>query len=318
MKALVIIPPLDDFYFTQNRFSILGALKTAELIEKYSGIDAEIINFPVMEKKQIALPGYLKYLKNYIAEGETGSCSFFSLFRRYGPEADKCVQIVKNKNPDIIFFSLFAYCYAEPAVELAKLLKKEAPGIPLVAGGAGVSVFPDYFNPFFDQILPGEAEITLPLFLEKYKKETEKKNISANSHASASSMNKLNILDSRRFETDKSGYTGNQGEIHTEAGQFGLSLNIAYSDKKSVYVSAVLSRGCNKRCRFCSNFITHGRNFRTVPAEIVKKDLEQLKNLFLTHIDKKFFINFEDDNLLTDWNYFLSVLDIFTLSLIHI
>ena len=145
MKAAVIIPPLEDFYFTAHRFSCLGAQRAAEIIESSGRIDTELIIFPLMEKKQIPLPGYQKYLKKFIMESETGSCSFFSVFRRYGPDAEKCCTVLEKIKPDYVFFSLFAYCYAEPAVELADMLKKRMPETFLAAGGPGFLYFLSIF-----------------------------------------------------------------------------------------------------------------------------------------------------------------------------
>ena len=279
MKIAVIIPPVEDFYFTYHRFSYMGAVRITEILRKIGNHETEIINFPVMGRSQLALPRYLDYLKKYIIPGETGSCSFFSVFRRYGPDLPVCAEIIKKSSPDMIMFSLFAYCYAEPAVSLAEILRKKMPEIPLVCGGAGVSVFPGYFESFFDYVLEGEGEITIPPFLDR-----------------------INNADKTCPPTGR----------HTENGEFELSVNIAASDRKSVSISALLSRGCNNRCRFCSNFITHGRNFRKVPLSSVKESLLSRKEIFNPHSGKKFYINFEDDNLLTDKDYFFEIIDIFT------
>ena len=348
MKTAVIIPPIEDFYFTYHRFACLGALKAAEIIEDFSGLKPEVITFPLMEKKQIPIPAPLNYLKKFILEGETGSCSFFSIFRRYGPAADKCLEIIQEMQPDALFFSLFAYCYAEPAAELADKIRKNMPGVMLAAGGAGVSVNPDYFRPYFDAVLPGEGEIGLKEFFKGFKTIKAEKSGTENNfientenqkgfrinnlpetgdrensdemesfqkgaftHAEVSSINTLPCL--REAEDIISGKTDYPSSIliHTKEGDFGLSVSTARSDKTSVNVSAVLSRGCTNKCRFCSNFITHGRDFRTVPAAYVKKELEMKEDQFSGHRNKKFFINFEDDNLLLSRDYFFEIIDIF-------
>ena len=340
MKAAVIIPPLEDFYFTDHRFSCMGAQRAAEIIRSSGKIDTEIINFPLMEKKQIPLPRYLKYLEKHIIQGETGSCSFFSVFRRYGPDAEKCCSLLEQKKPEYIFFSLFAYCYAEPAVELADMLKKKMPGVILAAGGAGVSVYPDYFKPHFDAVLPGEGEISLKEYImqlakEKYtgtdflnkenksgsrknkeqkdervcRKSSETRNTGKERRLSGSRDKnpgyKENVLKNEKY------ICGTNKFSHTKEGDFSLSVSTVRADSHSVNISALLTRGCSKKCRFCSNFITHGRDFRKTPIEYIKKELERKKGMFSIHRGKKFFINFEDDNLLIDKNYFFQILDIF-------
>ena len=338
MKAAVIIPPIEDFYFTDHRFSCLGAYKAAEIIESSGGIETEVIIFPLMEKKQIALPQYQKYLKRHIIEGETGSCSFFSVFRRYGPDAGKCCEVLEKIKPDYVFFSLFAYCYAEPAIELADMLKTRMPEIILAAGGAGVSVFPDYFHPHFDAVLPGEGEIALKEYTEKLVRDggfgsggfrpgerdggfrpgegdggfRPGEGDGGFRPGEGDGGFRLGEGDGGFRPGEGDGNSGSGKKSHTEEGDFSLSLGTAGADSRSLHISALLTRGCDKRCRFCSNFITHGRDFRKTPYEYIETGLEKKKDLFLPHRGKKFFINFEDDNLLTDKDYFFNVIDLFT------
>ena len=54
------------------------------------------------------------------------------------------------------------------------------------------------------------------------------------------------------------------------------------------------------------------QNFRKVPPEAVRAELERKKDIFDLHRGKKYFINFEDDNLLIDKDYFFNIIDIFT------
>ena len=340
MKAAVIIPPLEDFYFTAHRFSCLGAQRAAEIIESSGRIDTELIIFPLMEKQQIPLPGYQKYLKKFIMEGETGSCSFFSVFRRYGPDTEKCCTVLEKIKPDYVFFSLFAYCYAEPAVELADMLKKRMPETFLAAGGAGVSVYPEYFHPHFDAVLPGEGEIVLKEFITQLVRNKAPENGSSGNNriieevsGGACSDEGCSGKGKKAVCSGDGGYVADISQSnrdfgavkphrdggfcsyqyrHTMEGDFSLSVTTVRADSRSVNVSALLTRGCNKKCRFCSNFITHGREFRKTSYEDIKNELERKKALFTLHRDKKFFINFEDDNLLTDRDYFFNSIDIFT------
>lgn len=105
------------------------------------------------------LPSSLSYLRPYIVDKETGPVSFFTSYRRFGPTKAECVKTILNTNPDTVYFSLFAFCYAEPAVELAGALK-ETGKVPTACGGAGVTVLPEYFRKtgYFDEVYEGEGE----------------------------------------------------------------------------------------------------------------------------------------------------------------
>ncbi len=69
-------------------------------------------------------------------------------------------------------------------------------------------------------------------------------------------------------------------------------------------LTAMLTRGCPARCTFCANHLTLGREFR-------KSDPDEILTLLAKTGYKKFHLNLEDDNLLSDQAYFLDFLDRF-------
>ena len=165
MKALVIVPPLADFYFTRHRFSSLGGHIAAGLLSD-AGIETTLLNFPLQQAggTTIGLPAELGHLSPFIIPNEQGRLSFFTRYCRFGPALDRCADIVAQAGPDLCFFSLFAFCYADDAIELGRAIKERLPGVRNVIGGAGAAVFPEYFTDkgAFDLVLTGEAETTLP------------------------------------------------------------------------------------------------------------------------------------------------------------
>ncbi len=68
--------------------------------------------------------------------------------------------------------------------------------------------------------------------------------------------------------------------------------------------AAMLTRGCPARCSFCANYLTLGREFRKVPSREILDLLEKTG-------ERAFHLNLEDDNLLSDKEYFLSFLEEF-------
>ena len=79
-------------------------------------------------------------------------------------------------------------------------------------------------------------------------------------------------------------------------------LAIVRETADEVWVTTSLSRGCPKGCRFCSNHLCHGREFRTLPMEKFEKALKRIPSGRFLHL------NFEDDNLLYTPEYFFEVL----------
>lgn len=171
----------------------------------------------------------------------------------------------------------------------------------LIAGGAGVSVYPQYFTSSFDAVLPGEGEIVLKEYImginesgrskSEYPVRTDRRTKGADIFDSADQdcrelralftgtdpdnsevfscigRESGSVIQADRKDSKYIYSRSAAGKIqetcrHTKEGDFSLSVNTAHSDRHSVNISALLSRGCNNRCRFCSNFITHGRDFR--------------------------------------------------------
>lgn len=295
-RATIVIPPVFDFYFTGHRFSGLGAEILSSLLQE-NRCSVQLLNFPLQtnQGQTRPLPGALGFLKPHIIENETGRLSFFTRYQRFGPSLEECTDRIVISSPDIVFISCFAFCYADAALELASSVRAALPGIPIVIGGAGVSAFPDFFirRPAVDFALTGEAEVSIPGFLNA---------IRSNSAA---------------FESVPNLYHKCKGDIITPAvQQFTGPADISFILKKTkitkqaVYYTTSISRGCLKTCRFCSNFLCHGRQFRVIPLEKIQRRLSDI-SIPAEERDKTIYVNFEDDNLLLAPDYFLAVLELF-------
>jgi anaerobic magnesium-protoporphyrin IX monomethyl ester cyclase len=297
MQAVVVVPSLKDFYFTPHRFANLGAEVVLNILKQYK-LKVTLINLPSAKKaSSIPLARELNYLHPYLILQETGRLSFFKSYKLYGPNLQESARAIRDLDPDMVFISCFAFCYAEETLELAKEVKKLMPETTLVGGGAGVSAYPEYFlsRNTIDFCLTGEAEINLPGFLDIFIK-----------GASTSGLRKLPNL-----------YFPYKGKIHSPplklystAQDLDPVFKKSFETEKECFYSLSLGRGCNKRCRFCSLFLSHGRIFRTASLEKVRSKLKSMAPQ-LNKLEKKIRINFEDDNLLLKPDYFISVLKLF-------
>jgi hypothetical protein len=296
LRAVVVIPPVFDFYFTPHRSSGLGA----EIVRNgltARGCPARLFHFPLQSTKPAGqeLPAALNHLRPYIMENETGGLSFFSRYRRFGPSIEDCARQVLADEPDLVLISCFAFCYADAAIELAERIRKTDPRPRIVAGGAGVSAHPDYFlhSPAIDFAFVGEAEVSLPSFLD------------------------IVLSGSTQFDRVPNLYQQIGGTIippahvkQTTDAEIDFVLKKTRETSRAVYFSTTLSRGCPKACRFCSNFLSHGRTFRTIPVETIREGLSRMDPGRMAG-NRQAIINVEDDNLLLDPAYLFSVLEIF-------
>ncbi len=267
--AVIATPSFSDFYTTLHRLSALGE-KIVETILHRRGWHTRLLHFPKTGKQGLPLPPALSHLKTCLIPGEFGPTAFFSKYHRFGPSAEDSAAIILNENPDTVFLSCFAFAYADDTLSLARHLKKQRPSVPVYVGGAGVSVLPGYF----------QAENSIDAVI-----------------AGEAEGALATFLD---------GGTAPDNRIGTRLdGTDGIDVSIAttQSSKNGLWMTTTLSRGCPQRCSFCANHLTHGRVFRTVPIERFLSALQTFPR------DVPLHINFEDDNLLLDKDYFFAILE---------
>jgi len=284
MKAVLVLPPFRDFYSSPGRLSALG-LRSLEAVLQERGWDTRLLPFPLLSPrgKTVPLPRELDYLKPYLLSGETGPLSWFTAYRQFGPDPEEAAEAVRSENPDLVLVSAFAWAYGEEARDTARSLRKLLPETPLVLGGGACSVLPEYFArpDTADFLFVGEAEPGFRRFLE--------------------------ILESGRRPGTADGIPnlmvpGAPIPVRADSREEELIPVWARVSSETARYATVLSRGCPRGCRFCSNRFTHGTRFRTVPEERILASLEDLPREGELHV------NFEDDNLLLQRETFLRLL----------
>ncbi len=294
-KACVAIPPVFDFYFSPHRFSVLGPEIVSDCLA-FAGWSVQMLNFPMRRKKgsPVRLPSALQFLTPHLVAHEEGKLSFFTQYQRFGPLISECADQIIKTSPDLVFIACFAFCYAESALALAARIHAINPHLTIVMGGAGPSAYPEFFieKPHVDFVLTGEAEVSLKAFLQAFRAEI---------HDFGRIPNLYRKKDGRIIAP--------QDKKQTTAQEIAFVLKKTGETKTAIYFTTALSRGCPKRCRFCSNFLCHGRDFRVIPADTIRLTLAQMPLPFET--GKTVTINFEDDNLLLGPDYFLEIMDVF-------
>ncbi|MBN1525788.1 MAG: radical SAM protein [Spirochaetales bacterium] len=298
MRILIACPPICDFYSTPHRMAALGTEVLKNRLKQHGHIVTKM-NFPAYGySTAVPLPRPVSYLKPFIIPHETGPVSFFTQYKRFGPDFPVCAQQIVQEQPDLVCISLFAWAYAEEAVELSAAIKILRPRLPVICGGSGLSAFPEYFmkEKSIDFVITGEGDRSLVLL--------------------CALLEKTGTEEPRFFEIP--GLFWKQGtevcrsltpQVLNNEPQPAIVKTTTLNGKP--FFSVSLARGCPKQCRFCTNFIVQGRRFRKAPLQSVKERFLAIKNQKSVPPSPLFpHFNFEDDNLLVDPDYFMAVLQI--------
>ncbi|RPJ05046.1 MAG: radical SAM protein [Spirochaetaceae bacterium] len=291
MRIVIACSSISDFYTTPHRLSGLGAKICGESLAK-CGHEVTLLNFPATGIAQtVPLPAELGYLKPFILSGETGSFSFFTSFKRWGPDSQKCAALILESSPELVCISLFAFAYAQDAISLARALRSLSPRARIAAGGAGVSAWPEYFQKsgVFDWVIAGEGEEILPRLVQLI----ESGNLGLARDKGSLAQMKMPLQPAM---------------IAGDSVPVIMAPTTILSSRR--FYSVSVARGCPRRCRFCTNYIVHGRRFRKSPIQAVRAALVSLTNKRGTAGNSVHF-NFEDDNLLVDPEYFISILELY-------
>ncbi len=274
MRVALVVPPVKDFYFTPQRASFLGVRTIAALLRE-RGIEHAVFNGVRSRGRPIPLPEELSYLDRYV-----GSTHFFSGFHRFGIREDFLAGQVASYGPDLVLVSCFAFGYANETIETIAAIKRLSPRSYIVAGGAGVSAYPEYFirNSQADAAVRGQAEDCIDMLIRDPGEAP-----GACSRTAGGALRSI--------------------PAYTHDCPFKPVMMKTRESRDAVYYAAMISRGCPRRCSFCSVRLTFPGYRRAARDDV----LAMIGTIPRT--DKRVHVNFEDDSLLVEFDGFMDVLD---------
>ncbi len=278
-RALLIQPPIEDFYTTPIRLYPLGLLYAGRVLEKL-GWEVKILDcLSPLRKKEIPLPGKFFYLKPYL-----DNPYFFHGYYRFGLATEKIIEAIRNFSPDLIGLACSFAAYYRSVDELAAEIKKHFATV-LIVGGNQASCFPAEIKtrtPAIEAVVVGPAERSLPAFLkEKYS--------AADGIGSQEKCANNNGKDKENPEA----------EVELDWKKIWPAHHLLrpelYRLGKRNYASLQASRGCPFHCSFCNVQVVFGSKIDYRPIDSL---LEEMHYLYEKHQVRIF--NFEDDNLSWD------------------
>jgi len=180
------------------------------------------------------------------------------------------------------------------AVELARQLKEKMPNVPIVIGGAHITVLKEEgFDPVFDYAFVGEAEASWPVFLKQL--------------GSGGNMREVPGIMFR--EGGKAHFTGSAQRIDDFDA---LPVPARHLLRMECYKMGTLRgtkqfatimtvRGCPFNCIFCSTHVFGRKVRKRSPALVIEEMKSVIRDFGVHH-----FI-FLDDTLTLDRNHFMEI-----------
>lgn len=209
---------------------------------------------------------------------------------RCGLGDDEIKGYVKNFDPDVVGISSMFTAYAQDVHNCARIVKEFNPDIPVVVGGAHASVNPEMIlDRNIDIVVKGEGEITL---LELVNNLENEKTIFKIPGTVVRKKDKI-------FYNPKRPYIKDLDSLPFPARHLlPMEVYMEHSEQYGEYImrqpslALITSRGCPRRCVFCSIHSVWGHTWRGRSAKNVVNEIEFLINRYRARE-----IAFLDDNL---------------------
>ncbi len=290
---LLIQPPIRDFYLTAKRTVPYGlASIAAGLIE--AGFSVQILDALATSKSRVVgLPQEMSYLQPFYGRPDRSPFALFHHFKHFGCSFDTIGQRVKKAQPFLVGISSLFSAYADEAVQTARIVKAYHPDCQIVVGGHHATAMPERVmeSPAVDFVLRGEGEVSMVRFAKALRKET--------------SYDEIPGLVFRRTDgrlhVSEPVSAGNPDDLPLPA--IRLIDQRYYSRNKKASTVVVASRGCPLKCTYCSIGASSPVSYRQRSVASVIREIDAAVGQYSVG-----FIDFEDENLSLDRNWFLKLL----------
>jgi len=291
-KVVLVQPPIEDFYLTKKRTIPYGLASIAASI-KNLGFDVEILDaLATNRSKTVAYPEGFSYLKPFYGQKDVSAFSLFHEFRHFGYSYEYIGTKIREIQPFVVGISSLFTAYCNEALKTAQTIKKFYPHCKIVLGGHHPTSFPaevlEYSS--VDYVLQGEGETGMGILCKALKSGSDLKQIPG-----------IAFKENRSFYISNPSWLTDFTNLPIPATD--LINHSFYQRKKRLSIVVVSSRGCPMQCSYCSVSSSSAHApFRQRSIEDVIKEIKgQTENHDIG------FIDFEDENLCLNKQWFLSL-----------
>lgn len=291
--VLLIQPPIEDFYLTAKRTLPYGLVCIAAALREH-GFSVDVIDALATHKtRALPRPAEMAYLDPFFGRADLSPFGLFHQYRHFGYSYQHLAKLAKESGAILIGISSLFTAYSPSALKTAAAVKKACPRASIVLGGHHPTALPEKVlqHPAVDFVLRGDGEVGMPML--------------ARALIQGDDLNPIPGLVRRdangRLHKAPPAVVQDLDKMPVPA--FDLIDWHHYQRRGGASLSLAAGRGCPMRCTYCAvNAATH-HGFRQKSVARVLTELEA------AHAQRPLgFIDFEDEHLSADPNWFLSLL----------
>ena len=294
VDILLIQPPIRDFYLTAKRTIPYGlAAIAAGLIE--AGFSVNILDALATSKSRVLpLPPQMSYLQPYYGRPDRSPFALFHDYRHFGCSFEAIGQQVREAQPFIVGISSLFTAYADEALQTAQIVKANQPDCKIILGGHHPTALPERVmqSSAVDFVMRGEGELSMVLLAKALQNGSDYREIPGlvyrKSDDSLSVSQPAAMVDAMNYPLPA----------------IALLDRRYYRRGKKAGTVIVASRGCPLNCTYCSIGASTPLGHRRRSVASVMREIERAVKHYAVG-----FIDFEDENLSLDREWFLALLN---------
>lgn len=290
---LLIQPPIRDFYLTAKRTIPYGLTCIAAQLIK-SGFSVHILDALATSKSRSCnLPEEMYYLNEYYGRPDRSAFALFHQYRHFGYSFDHIGKMARESGAFLVGISSLFTPYMQEALRTAETVKAWHPGCKIVVGGHHASALPQSVmeSAAVDFVIRGEGEVSMHLLADALSRGNTYESIPGLVFRKEGGSIHLNPPARMQHPDDY------------PLPAIDLFNHRYYSRKKRAGMVIAASRGCPMKCTYCSLAAGSYLDYRKRSVESVIEEIRRGNDLYDVG-----FIDFEDENLSLDRQWFLELL----------
>jgi len=290
---LLVQPPIRDFYLTAKRTIPYGLAGIAAVLVR-EGFSVEIIDaLATSRSHHIELPREMHYLREFYTHPDQSPFALFHHFKHFGYSFEHIGRTARHSSAQLVGISSLFTPYWGEALKTADVIRANLPNCKIVMGGHHPTVLPEAVmkSTAVDYILRGDGEVSMPLLAKALKKGKTIENIPGI----------VRRTSEGEIAADKPARMTKPDIYPLPAVE--LINRRYYRRRKKGGAVVVASRGCPLKCSYCCMRSSADQPYIRRRVASVFAEVERAVDQYDTG-----FIDFEDENLSLDRQWFLDLL----------